>query len=203
MIRRARLFVETLSYWICATGATRGRLFDAVTVRDDDDLPMVPGRHLRGLLRDAVTRLPDDSGAAHTLFGPRDETGLAYGSQLAISSARIVAPLRGLLLARDRDEREAALFATMQSTAIDEATGSALAHTLRSYEVAVPLLLEAEIASDGAPFGPDGAPVAPISDWFDIVRRAAPLVTAVGAHRTRGYGRAVLSIEAFEAERAA
>lgn len=201
MIVRARLFVETLSYWTCATGATRGRLYDSVCVRDREGLPYMPGRHLRGLLREAVRQLPDvDADVVSLLFGPRDTDGIAFGSQIRIGSASLVAPVRALLEKMSREERERALFATIQSTAINDATGAALETSLRTYEVVAPTLLEAEISGDGAAFDERGAPQKPCEDWFDIVQRALPLIEGVGAHRARGYGRAIFSVAAYDGE---
>ena len=77
------------------------------------------------------------------------------------------------------------LFREHFSTAI-EATGVAREHSLRGMQVVVPLTLYANLAEV------PGIPV-PIPDWRERLQAVFPLITAVGAHRTRGFGRARLS----------
>ncbi len=98
--------------------------------------------------------------------------------------------------------REAALFTTIQSTAIDDETGSARSKSLRSYEVAAPTVLVATIEANRAAFGAAGELLDP-GDWIATLSKALPLVRSVGAHRTRGFGRALLELAPEAAEASA
>ena len=48
-----KLTVEILSYWHAGSGLGRGADLDALVLRNGDDLPYLPGRTLKGLLREA------------------------------------------------------------------------------------------------------------------------------------------------------
>ena len=59
--------IHTLSfnfenYWHAGTGITGGNHLDAIVQKDSDRLPMLNGRHIKGLLRQAV-RLNEEWGA--------------------------------------------------------------------------------------------------------------------------------------------
>lgn len=206
------LRLDILSPWICGSGRGSGRLHDSVGVRDSDGLPYVPGRHLKGILRDAVEQMPpreigDDTATgeelASFLFGPRAsgelrEDAASYFFGLLHVSSAIVAPAdRAVLLGMDRRDRELALFMTQQSTAIDPSSGTALDKSLRSTQVVVPLTLYAEIGCDASPFG--SKELHPFEhsliagEWRRIVVDAGQMVRAVGANRQRGSGRVLIS----------
>lgn len=186
------LHVELLDDWHCGSGRGSGSLVDATIDRDDLGLPYVPGRMLKGLLREACVALADfkaaDSADVDRWFGPRLQDGDGdryrfHQGQLAISDARLP-PDVATWLAGDGAEHVPHLTRTISATALDE--GVAKGHSLRSFDVAVPMLLEAHIE------GPDDG------NWLDVMRRAAQLVHAVGAHRTRGLGRCELRIGGAE-----
>ena len=52
-----RYKIEFFSYWHCGSGQTAGADVDELVVRDVSGLPFVPGRTLKGLLREAVTNI--------------------------------------------------------------------------------------------------------------------------------------------------
>jgi hypothetical protein len=205
--------MDILTPWICGSGKGSGKLHDAVGVRDEAGLPYVPGRHLKGLLRDAVERMPeltvggDAAGGeelATFLFGPRASADIRESAAdyffglLQISSASLSTMDRASLLGLSDADRERALFVTAQSTAIDCETGTARDKTLRSSQLAVPMPVYAIIGSDPSPFADrelhpfEKALVA--GEWKTVIRDACALVRSIGANRQRGAGRVVVSI---------
>lgn len=192
------LHIRLQNYWHCGTGRGLGAAIDAAAWRDGDDLPAVPGRHLKGLLRDALEQARDwgwsghaDGSLLRTLFGERteeDRAGVPPGSGLIrVSDARLPQALCDWLRHEDRRSQRAALFCVLQSTAVNERTGSAEDRSLRGIEVVVPLDLQAHIEPlPGAQ---------PPADWAERLREVLPLVPAIGGHRTRGLGRALLTLE--------
>lgn len=193
------LHIRLQTYWHCGTGRGLGAAVDAAAYRDSDDLPAVPGRHIKGLLRDAMQQAQAwgwsghaDGSMLHTLFGQRTEGSLIdappASGLIRVSDARLSDDLSAWLRHEDRRSQRAALFRVVQSTAIDESTGSAKDHSLRGIEVVVPLELQAPIEPlPGA---------APPSDWIDRLREVLPLIPAIGGHRGRGLGRVLISLEA-------
>ena len=91
----------------------------------------------------------------------------------------------------------------LASTRIEFETGAAADKTLRSIEVAIPLKLYAHLSWDAAgrtaldSFAEEETPkqIEEVERrWASAIAECLPCVLAVGAHRSRGFGRAVLSV---------
>lgn len=192
-----RLAIDLRSYWHPGGGRGGGAVLDALTHHDSSGLPVLPGRHIKGLLREALECAEAFGwdgylGLARDLFGERTETaggGLPAPGSLRVSDGTMPDATRDWLADPDRQRRLVPhLYRSLYSTAIDAETGTAKDKTLRGIEVIVPLLLHARI--EPVPGRP-----APPEDWSRRVRDCLPLIEAVGAHRGRGLGRAVLGLE--------
>ena len=191
------LKIDVRGYWHAGTGRGGGAVVDAVVHRDPSGLPVLPGRHIKGLLRDALERAEawnwdGYTGLADHLFGQRSER-IAPGvvpnpGCLRVSDGCIDRSLAHYLGSPNGKHHVPRLFRSLHSTAVDHETGSARDHSLRGIEVAIPLQLYARIE---VITGADS----PSPDWRERLRDVLPLIDAVGAHRTRGLGRAVLSLE--------
>jgi len=194
---KAQLNIDLKSYWHAGGGRDGGRVYDAVVQRDPDGLPLLPGRHLKGLLRDAATRAEawDWEGfkdLAKTLFGSRNPAGggLSQRGCLRISDARLPEPQRRWLASEGGRKLIPALFSGLYNTAVRHDTGSALDQSLRGIEVTIPVQLQACIDPVPGQTPPDG--------WAERIRELLPLIDAVGAHRSRGLGRAEITLEVVE-----
>ncbi len=199
-----KLLIDIRSPWHAGTGRGSGSHLDALIRRDALGLPLLPGRSIKGLLRDAVTRAnqlgwygPTADGLSfiREAFGVRsgDDDGLqpedVTAGRLRVSDARLPEDVRQYLQHPETGEQERSALANtlvmeLYSTALDESTGAALSHSLRGIEAAVPLPLEAHLAWTGAD---DLA-------WGDQLRRALPLLRAVGSQRSRGFGRSRVTL---------
>ena len=198
--------VEFASFWHVGTGKGAGAGADACLARCELGLPYVPGRHLKGLLRHSL-RFVEEQGLladagnidmtfTDLLFGrasgdpstdAKQEQAGAYRTVpglLQFGSACL--PLAWRDYARTEKGRNecAALVGTVQSTALGD-DGVVKAMTLRSIEVAVPVTLFSRVSSS--------------RELSNDERRALDLaamgVRAVGGNRTRGLGRADVTIE--------
>ena len=203
------LQIDLLGYWHAGTGRGQGSVADAECNRDDLGLPFLPGRTLKGLLRDATTLWAGAQTPAmaesivQTLFGgdgfvedpadaeaePRAVRDTQEGA-LAVSSARLPeAELIWFARARHADPALAGqLFDRLSQTAMDERRGVARRGSLRTVEVAVPLRLEAEIGLQHEPHLPEDR------TWFGVVEAAVPFLRAAGMARSRGLGRCRCSV---------
>ena len=188
----AMLVIDIQSYWHPGTGRGSGFHLDAVTHTGADGLPRLPGRTLKGLLRDAVYRAEQwgwptaPSGSTEALFGPLGRDGQpTRPGLLRVSDATLPDEVIAYLTADTGKPLVPGLYREHFSTAIDVATGVAASRSLRGMQVVVPLTLEALIAEIPG--------VAAVPDWPIRIEAIFPLVTAVGAQRTRGFGRAHLS----------
>lgn len=190
------LRVEFLDPWHVGSGRGQGVHLDAVVERDVDGLPYVPGRLLRGAVRDAAEDLCAWRQAASDdvadLFGRLlPPAGLPAGlaprpGRLRVSDARLPEPERAWLAREDEEAQAArgALFMSAFQTALDGKLGTAKSGSLRGIELVVPLALEAVVEVEG-----DATAAARGWALFD---RALPLVRALGAHKSRGHGRVQL-----------
>lgn len=206
----AMLTVEMLDLWQAGSGRGEGQHLDSVPVTDADGLPFLPGRTVKGLLRDAVFHLEridalgswtDATGFGPTvaLFGSRDggedESGslvqTRYNSisgSVWVSDARLAPAIR-LQIASTSALRNA-LFHESFATAIDDCSGQAKEQTLRSKRVCVPMVLTASIETSH----PTG---------LEIIDAALPLIDALGSQRTRGLGRCIWSLKFLEISQSA
>ncbi len=190
-----RITFRILSFWRVGTGGGRGGALDAVCARDPDGMPLVPGRQVRGLLREAVRdgealKWIDGKGKSieTLLFGSR-QSGEEMQPQtrpgtLRFESALLPEAERQAL--RGNDDLIARLFAVRSTTAIDPASGTAMPRSLRAEEVAIPLTLEARVHPlPGAP-----------GNWREHLQTALPLIRGLGSGRRRGLGRVIVTCNA-------
>jgi hypothetical protein len=169
------LHMEIATYWHAGTGRGISLQVDSLVRRDRRGLPLLPGRTVKGLLRDALSLAGDLGWVAPTLAGQLfGNTGLL--GQVLVSPARLPRDIADIIAAKD--DLRGGLFETLFATAIDSESGTALRKSLRSMEVVVPLLLEVGLT------GPN-----PSSEWIDPLSTCLPLLRAVGSHRNRGLGR--------------
>lgn len=191
------------SYWQAGSGRGGGALIDSLAHKDAKGLPYLPGRTVKGLLRDAVYRLEQwghtPNHLTHCLFG---SVGVEEGitrmqtnpGALRISDASLPENER-IWLAQDNDigaELRSALYQQISTTAIEYKSGTAKFGSLRSVEVVVPLKLEAQIEIT-KPSQLEGNPEI-TNKWLDYLKLALPLIRAIGTSRSRGLGRVKVGI---------
>lgn len=196
MSRNNILRIDLRGYWHAGGGRGGGAVVDAVVHRDSSGLPVVPGKHLKGLLRDAVERAEawewmDYAGLSEALFGTRTEATeqgiVPKPGCLRVGDGRLPVAVSDWLGSRAGDKSRPGLFRNLYASAVDHNSGTALDKSLRGMEVTVPLQLEAQISVLPGMRLPE--------NWVEKIQRILPLIDAVGAYRTRGLGRAVLTLE--------
>lgn len=185
-IESRTLQIELLDYWHVGSGKGRGSHLDAIVDRDSQKLPYIPGKMVKGVLRQAVHCLeswghckPDTT---KKMFGAREESG---DGSIFISDARLSKDVADYLAQEEQAEYRQQLFAEYFSTAVEHASGSALDKSLRGIELVVPCCLQSEITLSNAS----------VENGFEVIKQALPLIRAIGAHRSRGLGRCNISIE--------
>jgi hypothetical protein len=179
---------------------------DALIDKDADKLPVLRGRHLKGLIRNAAVRLakwnPADwtDARVNLLFGRKAEKGRkSTPACLRFGNALLPDTIAGAVRSDVRLANE--LIRRFASTRIEFSTGAAMDKSLRSMEVAVPLKLYARLEWNPSgrlaiqPFDNEETAdqIAKLAEtWDAAIAECLPHVLAVGAHRNRGFGRAVL-----------
>lgn len=201
-----KLKIDIQSYWHAGTGRGRSFEIDSVVHCDRDGLPALPGRSVKGLVRDAVTAAvalgwiqTASAIDAHVevvdrLFGPLGVDGATtYPGWLQVSDATLADDIREAV--RGEAKLRAAMFTNLFTTAVDHDRGSALDKSLRGTEVAVPMTLYATLSINphanqyAADLNPPTANLA--LEW---IKTSLPLLRSLGSHRNRGLGRATFSL---------
>ena len=169
--------IEFFSNWHCGSGLAAGADVDALVIKDSNGLPYVPGRTLKGLLRDAAANLSLDNDTVSTIFGVSgDEVGHKTGCSF-FGNATLPSTQYQYIVEQGLAPH---LYQTFASTRIDE-NGIAKDNTLRKIETVVPCKLEGEILNV-----PDGAE--------QTLKDAMCFIKRMGTGRNRGYGRCKISI---------
>jgi len=199
-MKSAVLHINIKNYWHAGSGRGSGAVLDAVVHRDNRGLPVLPGRHIKGLLRDALLRAADwewdnYSGLAERLFGEASENRPhdappPLSSCLRISDATLPEDVMVWLSSEPGRDLCSHLYRSLYATAINHETGVAEDKSLRGIEVTVPLALSATISLLAGQQAP--------KNWQQKIAKVLPLINAVGAHRARGLGRAELHLQEVE-----
>ena len=178
--------IEFFSNWHCGSGLAAGADVDALVVKDANGLPYVPGRTLKGLLREAAYELnqyarEDHSSFLDDIFGisgdqPITESNAARTGSAFFGNATLA---EGKAIVTNR--LVSYLFQTFASTAIDENSGIAKDNSLRKTETVVPCILKGDIRN---------VP----EQGVTLLEKAMQMVKRMGTGRNRGYGRCCISI---------
>ncbi len=191
-----KITVDLKSYWHAGGGRGAGSVYDAIVHRDSDGGPVLSGRHLKGLLRDACARAEAwgwpgfEPGTTAALFGELTEQASGNPPQkgsLRVSDATLPGELARWLASDEGNDLLPHLFRGLYSTAVEHASGTAKEHSLRGMEVAVPLTLTAVVAPVTGMIPPEG--------WEKRLETLLCLIDSVGAHRNRGLGRVELRVK--------
>lgn len=177
--------IKFLSDWHCGSGLSSGADLDLLCIKDQNGLPFIPGKTLKGLLRDASSIVCQDSfDFIDKVFGKVTERKTVSGQEISVkgtsyfSSGELSETLQGTIL-NTFGEKEY-LFRKISSTKIDK-NGEAETHSLRRIEVVVPLTLYAEITE------------IPDEESKENLIKCLKYVKRLGTNRNRGLGRCVIT----------
>lgn len=188
------------SFWHAGTGLSGGAYADALVLKDQNNLPYLPGKSIKGVLRDAMQTaqdahwltLPEDcDDYVEQLFGSEGSTGQGL---IKVSSATL--PQDDYQALKSAPDAAQFLYTTQYQTSIDAETGTAKAMSLRAIEVCLPCQLEATVELDEVllyeNFDADEA--GDIQKFFATnMDVALGFIWAVGASKFKGLGDVVIS----------
>lgn len=169
--------IELHTYWHCGSGLSRGADVDALVIKDSDALPFIPGKTMKGLIREAVEDyiVLSCKGGLEDLFiqtfGTTDKRCDTF-----FSNATLPREDRTCILSDGTSEF---LYKSIARTALDE-KGVAKGLSLRKTEVTVPCTLEGMIYNVPKDMAPH------IEKAFGMIKR-------LGVNRNRGLGRCTIT----------
>jgi CRISPR/Cas system CSM-associated protein Csm3 (group 7 of RAMP superfamily) len=181
MIMDIKYIIEFFSNWHCGSGLAAGADVDALVVKDADGLPYVPGKTVKGLLREAAEELNGTSSLLNKIFGLSGEAVLSESNTTRVGESffsNATLPEGSAVIASKLTPH---LYQTFASTSIDEKSGIAKDNTLRRIETVVPCSLEGEIRNI-----PEGGTT--------MIEEAMLFIKRMGTGRNRGYGRCKISV---------
>lgn len=170
--------IQIHNYWHCGSGLAAGADVDALVICDRNGLPYIPGKTIKGLLREAVDillALRGDTEACKDyldLFGYFDDKDNKKKASAFFQDA--------VLNSSDADAIKAAhlqkyLYTSVASTAINE-QGVAKDHSLRRVQVTLPCTLEGKILDVPEAMKP-------------LLIESFGMIKNLGLDRNRGLGR--------------
>ncbi|HIF9493550.1 TPA: RAMP superfamily CRISPR-associated protein [Photobacterium damselae] len=192
--------LDLRSDWHIGSGEEGGAYADALALKDRSGLPYVPGKSLKGLFREAFEQANDNgwfsnfelSGTEiiNVLFGQQGETLTTQGI-LHFSSAVLSQAEQDFFTLNSDPSVTKHLYRVLQSTAINTQTGVAQNTSLRSIEVAVPMILLAEVSVSLHLTDNQTVKEWPIAQWLTQCSR---LILSLGAKRHRGLGQVMVTV---------
>jgi CRISPR/Cas system CSM-associated protein Csm3 (group 7 of RAMP superfamily) len=170
--------------WHCGSGLAAGADVDALVIKDKDGLPFVPGKTIKGLLREAVDVIAPEKGI--DLFGT-EESGVETGiiSSLFFSNVVMLDEEREPIVKNKVSEY---MYRTISSTAIND-NGIAKDNSLRKIQVTVPCELKGEIIVMTEKSEEQE------KELKDIFSKAFQYIKRLGVGRNRGLGRCTIGFE--------
>ena len=171
------------SNWHCGSGLAAGADTDELVIKDRNGLPYVPGRTIKGLLREGATMLsqftdiPEES--INRLFGKSgDAADFGCRSDVSFTNATLSEEEQNSIISNELTKH---LYMSVASTAIGT-DGIAVDHSLRKIETTIPCCVH------GLIMNVDEKDAEILLQTFKWVKR-------LGLGRNRGYGRCEITKE--------
>lgn len=177
-----RYKVTFLDYWHLSSGLSAGAKFDSMVTKDKDNLPYIPGKTIKGLIRE-MAELTNKKEFVFECFGSSSDSKDEFYSEENISSkcyfsnVEIEENTKKTIINNSLQNQ---LFDEIASTKIDE-NGIAESGSLREIEVVIPITLYGSIENI-----PD--------DYKQEMIKALKKIKRMGLNRNRGLGRCKIEI---------
>jgi len=171
--------IQFFSDWHCGSGLAAGADVDALVIKDRDGFPYIPGKTIKGLVREAIETIGStNENQINNSFGffKDDKENMVKG-QMFFENAEFEKNLKATI---DNQKTTKFLYRSISSTAIEE-TGIAKDNSLRRVEVVVPCELEGSIYDV-----PD--------EIRDDLVKALKFIKRMGVNRNRGLGRCKITV---------
>ena len=180
--------IEFLSNWHCGSGLTAGSDIDLLVIKDKNGLPFVPGRTIKGLLKDAANVMKEFSDekdksdwnlfiknhfGVETKNEEEKDSNQSEGGKCYFSNATLSAKLQNDII---QNKLQETLFRKTSSTKIDD-DGVAVEHSLRAFETVIPLELYGKISDVDS----------------SKMEKCLQYIKRLGTTRNRGLGRCIIS----------
>lgn len=180
-----RYTIDFHTYWHCGSGLAKGADVDALVIKDKNGLPYIPGKTIKGLVREAIDDIISYAGDEYKeedylkMFGYIDSETNEDKKDIEGKISEAFFSNATLAEAEDicNNGLQRYLYNSLSNTAIKD--GTAKKHSLRKMEVVVPCQLEGEIMD------------VPTS-MKQLLIDALSYIKCMGSSRNRGLGRCTI-----------
>lgn len=182
--------IELFDYWSTTAGLSGGALADSLCIKDPNGLPYLPGKTIKGLMREATSELSDTESELFTpafinnVFGEieRHPNDKLAGTPTKVAVSFFSDATLEELTAQEiiKTDLKQQLFEYLASTAI-ESNGMAKDGSLRRIEYALPCTLYGSVYNVS-------------SEYRTQLVHCANFVKRLGYNRHRGFGRCKITI---------
>lgn len=161
--------ITFLDYWHLSSGLSAGAKLDSTVTRDENGLPYIPGKTIKGLIKEQS----NNNKFLEICFGEKgNKIGYCHFSNLEIEENTKKSIIKNSL--------QNQLFDQIASTKIDE-NGIAKSGSLREIEVVIPISLFGEIKN------------IPNEYKYEMLN-CLKKVKRMGLNRNRGLGRCIIDV---------
>jgi len=151
--------VKFLDFWHISSGESGGAIYDYLVKKDNNMMPYIPGKTIKGLVRENAEKL----GKKEFVNNVLDNSSSFFSNLYIIDKEEII-----------NSSLQPYLFKTLTFTAIDK-KGIAKDNTLREIEFVVPVSLEGYIEIE--------------DKYIEELKLILSQIKRMGLNRNRGFGR--------------
>lgn len=174
--------IEFHSDWHCGSGLAAGADVDALVVKDEKGMPFVPGKTIKGLVREAVEEIrgfqdKEVDKKFVEAFGFFDDKEQKEKGCVFFTNAELKKEEYDAIISNNAVRF---MYRDIASTSIDN-DGIAKEHSLRKMEVVVPCTLQGDILN------------VPNDVLADEIIRSLGFIKRMGQNRNRGLGRCTIT----------
>lgn len=172
--------IQFFDDWHCGSGLAAGADLDALVIKDKDNLPFVPGKTIKGLIKEAFDNINQfsnekiDIEKINKAFGYFNSADDLDKGDLFFKNAELPESQKEAIV---KNNASKFLYRTIASTAIDD-EGIAVEHSLRKIEVTVPCTVKGSIIADKID-----------EDIEKNICKSFAYIKRLGQNRNRGFGR--------------
>jgi len=175
--------IEFLSDWHIGSGLDAGADADNIVLKDANNLPYIPGKTLKGLLKDALNEIASvgkvKKDMIDSLFGGTGKDKSTFSGKAFFNDAVLPEDEQKEISQNNLSEF---LYRNIASTSINE-RGVAKKNSLRTMQVTLPAVLHSSIILKES-----------VPDAEQLFEQAFKWLRYAGVNRNRGLGRCKVSI---------
>jgi len=182
--------IEFFDAWHAGSGLAAGADVDALVIKDKNKLPYLPGKTIKGLVREALeeifqykgidkTDIVKDNFGVFEVIGKDKITHKMIRGNVFFTNANLSKELSDTIKADDNLYRF--IYRSVSSTAIEEKTDVAKEHSLRRIQITIPCELYGEVLNVD-------------SEIENEVVDALGFIKRLGVGRNRGLGRCKFTV---------